>query len=99
MSSVVTTGGGAAAYTPEGLNRMGVRELLAPIEQTARLCGMEYLPPYLIQGTHRMTQADIEAAAGHFVRAITALHDDRVDLDAWRRAASLDAVVSPEAGL
>jgi hypothetical protein len=46
-----------------------------------------------------MTQADLEAAAGQFVRAITALHDDRVDLDAWRRAASLDAVVGPEAGL
>jgi glutathione-regulated potassium-efflux system ancillary protein KefG len=99
MSSVVTTGGAAAAYTPEGLNRFSVRELLAPIEQTARLCGMEYLPPYLIQGTHRMTQPDIDAAAGRFARAITALHDGRVDLETWRSAPSLDVVIGPETGI
>lgn len=43
--SVITAGGGATAYAPEGFNRYTVRELPRPIEQTARLCKMEYLPP------------------------------------------------------
>jgi glutathione-regulated potassium-efflux system ancillary protein KefG len=90
MANVVTSGGGAAAYAREGLNRFTVRELLAPVEQTARLCGMEYLPPYLIQGTHRMSEPDIAAAAERYARTLTALHDDQVDLDAWRSAPSLD---------
>jgi glutathione-regulated potassium-efflux system ancillary protein KefG len=92
LTNVLTTGGGAAAYGREGLNRYTVRELLAPIEQTARLCGMEYLPPYLVQGTHRLTASDIEAAAERYGQALAALHDERVDLDAWRAAPSLDLV-------
>lgn len=99
MTSVVTTGGGAAAYRHDGLNRHTVPELLAPVEQTARLCGMDYLPPYLIQGTHRMTPADIEAAADRYAAALAALHDDAVDLEAWRAAPSLDALLAaPAAG-
>jgi glutathione-regulated potassium-efflux system ancillary protein KefG len=97
MASVVTSGGGPAAYTREGLNRFTVRELLAPVEQTARLCGMEYLPPYLIQGTHRMSEPDITAAAERYARTLTALHDDQVDLDAWRSAPSLDRLTGSEA--
>jgi glutathione-regulated potassium-efflux system ancillary protein KefG len=81
--NLITTGGGASAYTREGLNRFTVRELLAPIEQTIRLCGMEYLPPYLIQGTHRMSEADIASAAEHYSELLTWLHDDRID---WSQA-------------
>lgn len=89
LANVLTTGGGAAAYTHEGLNRHTVRELLAPIEQTALLCGMEYLPPYLIQGTHRLTDEQIETTARRYGRTLTALHDDALDLDEWRRAENL----------
>ena len=95
MASIITSGGGPAAYTREGLNRYTVRELLAPVEQTARLCGMDYLPPSLVQGTHRMTEADIEAAAERYGRTLALLHDGRVDVDAWRAAPSLDALVAP----
>lgn len=54
-ASAVTTGGPASVYTREGRNRHTVREFLAPFEQTALLCGMTYLDPFTIQGTHRLT--------------------------------------------
>lgn len=92
MASVVSTGGGASAYSREGLNRYTVRELLAPVEQTARLCGLDYMPPYLIQGTHRMTEGDIEIAAEAYGATLEALLDDRIDLEAWRGANSLDTL-------
>lgn len=92
MANVVSTGGGASAYARDGLSRYTVRELLAPIEQTARLCGMDYLPPYLIQGTHEMSEADIDIAAQAYGATLEALLDDRVDLEAWRAAASLDTL-------
>ncbi len=102
MANVLTTGGGAAAYSRQGLNRFTVRELLAPIEQTARLCGMEYLPPYLIQGTHRLTEPEIESAAERYGRTLDALCDDAISLDSWREATSLDTIASsittPEGG-
>lgn len=92
MANVLSTGGGAEAYRRDGFNRHTIREFLAPIEQTASLCGMEFLPPYLIQGTHRMTEADIEEAARAYSKMLEALLDDRVDLQAWRAASSLDAI-------
>jgi glutathione-regulated potassium-efflux system ancillary protein KefG len=94
LANVVSTGGAASAYTRDGFNRHTVRELLAPIEQTARLCGMEYLPPYLVQGTHRMTDADIDRAARAYGDALDALLDGRVDLSAWSSAPSLDALLA-----
>ncbi len=45
MLSIISTGGRADAYRHEGYNRFTMRELLSPIEQTAFLCGMDYLPP------------------------------------------------------
>lgn len=77
--SVITTGGGASAYEPAGYNRYTMRELLAPIEQTVRLCGMTYLPPYIIHGTHRMTSSDIERAAQQYQHLLLRLYEDAID--------------------
>jgi glutathione-regulated potassium-efflux system ancillary protein KefG len=97
MLSAITTGGGASSYGPGSLNRYTVREFLRPIEQTARLCRMEYLPPFLIQGTHRMGREEIDAAAVQYRRLLEALRDGRIDAgavaDLERINADLDAVI------
>lgn len=99
--SAISTGGQEAAYQAEGHNRFTVRQLLAPVEQTARLCGMTFLPPFVVHGTHRLQADDVAAAAHQYRRAIQALRDDRVDWDALSRQrrfnADLDAVIRPEA--
>jgi glutathione-regulated potassium-efflux system ancillary protein KefG len=80
LLSLISAGGGATAYSHEGYNRYTIRELLAPIEQTARLCRLEYLPPYVIHGTHRMTEADIDLAAERYRQLLLLLREDRLDL-------------------
>ena len=82
--SALTTGGRESAYRPNGLNRFTIRELLAPLEQTARLCGMEFLPPFVVHGTHRLETDGVEKAAREYRCALEALRDDRVDLQAAR---------------
>ena len=94
LLNAITAGGGEAAYCRDGDNRFSVRELLAPLEQTARLCGMEYLPPYVVFGTLRLGEAEIGAAAAEYRRLIEALRDDRVDLDRARETDCLPADVS-----
>lgn len=54
--SAITTGGSEEAYCRKGHNYFTIRELLVPFEQTARLCGMEYLPPFVIYGTHEIRE-------------------------------------------
>lgn len=84
LLSVITAGGGASAYQHQGYNRFTIRELLAPIEQTATLCKMEYLPPYIIHGTHRLAEPEIEREAARYRQLLAWLRDDRVDLAAAR---------------
>lgn len=59
--SAITAGGGKTAYTRQGLNKYTLREYLIPFQQTARLCRMEYLPPFVVQGTHRYEEQDARA--------------------------------------
>jgi glutathione-regulated potassium-efflux system ancillary protein KefG len=73
LLSAITTGGPEHAYQPEGFNRYTIRQLLAPIEQTARLCGLEYLTPFVVHGTHRLDEAEIERHADAYRRMILSL--------------------------
>lgn len=78
--SAITTGGGEKAYCRQGYNRFSVRELLVPFEQTAHLCGMEYLPPFVVQGTHQIhEQGELVQHTEAYRQVITALRDDQVD--------------------
>lgn len=70
---VISTGGSAAAYQPAADNQFTVRALLAPWEQTARLCGMDFVPPFVIHGTHRLTAAGLEIEANRYREFLVAL--------------------------
>lgn len=80
MLSLISAGGRESAYQEGGYNRFTIRQFLAPIEQTARLCGIEYLPPYVILGTHRMTAEDIDRESAHYGRMLRYLGETDDDL-------------------
>jgi glutathione-regulated potassium-efflux system ancillary protein KefF len=63
----VSTGGRAEAYRPDGLNRYFFDAFLPPYEQTAQLVGMRFLPPLVLHGAHRASDAEIEAHVQIFV--------------------------------
>lgn len=85
--TAITTGGDKEAYRQDGYNRFTIRELLVPFEQTARLCGMEYLPPFVVQGTHRLQERhQIDKHAEDYRAVIIALRDDTIAWDELRQA-------------
>jgi glutathione-regulated potassium-efflux system ancillary protein KefG len=53
--SAITTGGTKESYSCNGFNRHSIPELLIPLEQTANLCKMTWLQPFVVQGTYRLT--------------------------------------------
>ena len=59
----ITTGGPSEAYEPTGYNRFTVRQLLAPFEQTAHLCGMPFLDPFIVPGVLAMNPSQMQAEA------------------------------------
>jgi len=74
--TAITTGGGEQAYGREGHNNFTIREFLVPFEQTARLCGMEYLPPFVIQGVYQLTQAQLIQHSEQYRQLIIGLRED-----------------------
>ena len=58
--NTVTAGGTRSAYAADAYNGFTLREFLAPLEQTARLCGMTYLPPFVVHGTYLLTDHEVE---------------------------------------
>jgi len=86
--NAITTGGPEQAYQRGGLNRFTIRELLAPWDQTAYLCGMRYLAPFSVHAALRVVgDDDIAEPRERYRQLIEALRDDRLDLD---RAASAE---------
>ena len=101
LLTATTAGGGEETYCRTGQNRYTMRELLAPMERTAALCGMIYLSPFVVHGTHSLDESQIEQYAADYRRVIEALRDGRLDVTAAAQQTclnqSLDTVLqAPE---
>lgn len=58
----ITTGGRKDNYCETGRDRFTIYELLEPFNQTAQVCKMHYLPPYVVHGTFGMNDDDYKQA-------------------------------------
>lgn len=66
LLQVITTGGRRENYSPTGRDRFTIMQLLEPFNQTAQVCNMIYLPPYVVHGTHVMNKADYERSGKQY---------------------------------
>jgi glutathione-regulated potassium-efflux system ancillary protein KefF len=60
---MVTTGGDPGSYGERGMHEQPFDHFVAPIEQTARFCGMRWQPPLVLHGAHRVSDRELHAAA------------------------------------
>jgi putative NADPH-quinone reductase len=67
---VTTTGSGAEAYRPGGLHGRAFADFLPPFEQTAALCSMDWIEPFVIHGAAGVQQAAIDAHVAEFRRRL-----------------------------
>ncbi|MHA3977644.1 NAD(P)H-dependent oxidoreductase [Halovulum sp. GXIMD14794] len=89
--SACSTGGPADAYGPGGYNNFTMRQLLAPLEQTAALCGMRYLPPFVLHGARSARErGQVEAHLERWEDLLEALVDNRLDLDLAAQGDEMD---------
>jgi glutathione-regulated potassium-efflux system ancillary protein KefG len=79
--NVLTSGGRREAYRVDGYNRYDLRTLLAPMEQTANLCKMIYLPPFAVQGTHSIQPGQIEQYRKKYHLLLELFRDDNIDIE------------------
>ncbi|MEM6637126.1 MAG: NAD(P)H-dependent oxidoreductase [Pseudomonadota bacterium] len=80
MMLAITAAGPSDAYRPEGFQHHDLRTFLTPLEQTARLCKMEFLPPYVLFGSLRARSEDrMGDHVEGYGRLLSALRDDRYE--------------------
>jgi glutathione-regulated potassium-efflux system ancillary protein KefG len=94
LLSAITTGGPEDAYSRTGHNHFTLRELLAPFEQTARLCGMNWLPPFAIHGTHRRDETVMDGHLSDYRRVLGALRDRKISAPTVANLPRLNADLS-----
>jgi len=88
--NAITTGGPLTAYSREGHNRYTINELLAPFDQTAVLCKMIYLPPFAINGTHRIDKATLEKQSEWYQKVLEKLVKGDFTVDEIKKHSTLN---------
>jgi glutathione-regulated potassium-efflux system ancillary protein KefF len=77
---VTTTGGTPDAFSASGRHQRPFDAFVAPIEQTAHFCGMQWLPPLVLHGAHTIDETGLQQQADELVAR----------LNAWRSALGAD---------
>jgi glutathione-regulated potassium-efflux system ancillary protein KefF len=86
---VASTGGPEDSYRPESYNRYFFDAFLPPYEQTAALCGMRFLPPLILHGAHKASDAELAAHADTYRQKLT-------DYPSWPEIALVEDCVACE---
>ena len=84
-----STGGTAESYSASGENGYPIDAFLLPYAQSARLCGMNFLPPLLLHAAHRVADAELARHAEGFAQRL-------LDYAASREAASAQPATPPD---
>ncbi|HEX7236292.1 MAG TPA: NAD(P)H-dependent oxidoreductase [Gammaproteobacteria bacterium] len=79
LLSALSTGGPHEAYHDKGRNRFPVRALLAPFDQTAYLCGMGWLEPFVVHAGRKLEPAALTSRAEQYRDLLVGLRDGRLD--------------------
>jgi glutathione-regulated potassium-efflux system ancillary protein KefG len=79
LLNALSTGGPQEAYHGKGRNRFPMRELLAPFDQTAYLCGMGWLEPFVVHAGRKLDDAVLTERAERYRDLLIGLRDGRLD--------------------
>ena len=96
----ITAGGTENAYQEHGYNHYSIRQLLRPIEQTATLCGMSYLPPYALFGSRTaLEEGKVDDHVKSWIKIVGCLRQNQVDVGRAALAEKLNECVNLATGV
>ena len=78
--SCISSGGPREAYQQEGFHSYSVHVFLRPFERTTTLCNMEYLPPFFVHGSHKITEQDLDLHANQYQQVLKQLTQTTVEI-------------------
>ena len=78
--NVVTTGGPRQGYNKGSFHNHTILELLAPIRQSANLCKMKNIPPFIVHGTHALEKEKVENYRKQYFEILELIVSDKFDV-------------------
>ena len=76
----VSAGAPLEAYSPRGIQNYSLRDFLRPFEQTARLCKMKFIPPYVLFSSLNMhNTVEFEEHSKGFETLLQSIVNDTFD--------------------
>lgn len=82
MMTAITTGGSEESYKADGVHYYHIRDFLRTFERTAALCGMNYLPPFVVHHIADLNNAEkISVYADLYKKVVILLRDFDINLD------------------
>lgn len=94
MLQVISTGGNEGAYSPEGHHGHVVKQFMLPFEQSAKLCHMHYLPPFVVHGTNQLTDQQLDTYADGYTKLLQIFQAGELDLHRVQQFTELNALIS-----
>ena len=86
MMTAITAGGSEDSYKKDGVHYYHVRDFLKTFERTAALCGMEYIPPFVVHHTSEFDNSeDISIYSDLYKKVMIMLRDNRIDINAMNK--------------
>jgi glutathione-regulated potassium-efflux system ancillary protein KefF len=67
---VTSAGAMPADYSATGVHGRPFADFVAPLEQTARFCGMRWLAPYVVHGGHDNSMGQVSASCGGLLQRL-----------------------------
>jgi glutathione-regulated potassium-efflux system ancillary protein KefG len=77
----ITTGGPSESYQLNGFHGWTLAEFMRPLQRTATLCGMTWLPPFAALGTHRLSDDALDRLASQYRELLEGLISGTLALD------------------
>ncbi len=76
--SAISTGAKKESYSNDGGNQFTINQFLTPFKQSANLCRMTYLPPFVVHGSYSASEKEIENYGKMYRNLIEMLRDEKV---------------------
>lgn len=94
--NVVSTGGGETAYAEGGHNNFAIRQLLSPIEQTANLCKLIFLPPFVVHGSHSILREELDMHRQNYHKLLYLINEGEFQIEKAKNLKYLNHYIEEE---
>lgn len=91
--NAVTTGAAKSSFQKDGFQNHTIHEFLSPFRQMATLCNMTALPPFVVHGSHIVSEEKVAQAKKDYHALLKILSEDKLDMSTAKTSEYLNDLI------